>query len=94
MIITQEDQNGPGGKPYTTAQWQHGLHETLKHLRETGTQFIVLGNIPYLGISPPDCLAQHPDQVQECSAPAPTINQGHNSAEQRAVTAQAGTISM
>ena len=90
VIITQEDQNGPGGKPYSTAQWQQGLHETLKHLSGPGTHFIVLGNIPNLGFSPPDCLAQHPDQVQACSAPPPTFTQGHNRAEQRAVTAAGG----
>ena len=62
----------------------------MKDLSGRRTKFIVLGNIPYLGFSPPDCLAEHPDQVQLCSRPNRTMSQGHNRAEQRAVTAKGG----
>ena len=90
VIISQEDQNGPGGKPYTAAQWRRGLEETITYLSSPRTKFIVLGNIPNLGFSPPDCLSEHPDQVQSCSAPSRTMTQGHNRVEQRAVTAKGG----
>jgi hypothetical protein len=89
VIITQEVQSGPGGKLYTTAQWQHALEATITHLSSPRTKFVVLGNIPDLGLSPPDCLAQHPDNVQDCSAKVPG-NRGYANAERRAVTAKGG----
>ncbi len=89
VIVTQEVQNGPQGKHYTASQWQKSLETTFTRIRGEGTKFIVLGNIPNLGFSPPDCLAQHSDQVQLCSAPVHALDK-YNLAEQRAVTAQGG----
>ena len=93
MIITQEYQLGPNKKPYTPAQWQRDLEETLTHLSSPRTKFIVLGNIPNLGFSPPDCLSEHPDQVQLCSAPAPSFAHAYNEAEQRLSLPREGDIS-
>ena len=93
VIITQEYQLGPDKKPYTPAQWQRDLEDTLTHLSSPRTKFIVLGNIPNLGFSPPDCLSEHPDQIQLCSAPAPSFARSYNKAEQQAVTARGGDIS-
>ena len=90
VIVTQEYQNGPNRKPYTPAQWQAALQATFTHIGGRHTKFIVLGDIPNLGLSPPDCLAEHPDQVQQCSAPVPAFAQPYNQAERRAVTAVKG----
>ena len=89
VVITQEVQTGPGGKKYTTFQWQHALEATISRLSSPRTKFIVLGNTPTLGVSPPDCLAQHPDSVQDCSSKVPS-NRSYANAERRAVTAKGG----
>ncbi len=89
MIVTQEVQNGPHGKRYTGKEWQKALATTLTQIRGKQTKFIVLGNIPNLHVSPPDCLAEHPDQVQLCSA-LPHKLDNYDRAEQRAVKAQGG----
>ncbi len=89
VIVTQEVQSGPQGKRYTASEWQKALEATLTRIKGQQTKFIVLGNIPNLGLSPPDCLAQHPDQVQLCSAPVHALDK-YDLAEQRAVTAQGG----
>jgi hypothetical protein len=89
VLVTQEVQAGNGKKPYTGAQWQNILEEGLRQMAGPRTKFVVLGNIPNLGQSPPDCLAQHPKQVQACSGP-PDSNLIYNQAEQRGVTAVGG----
>ena len=48
---------------------------------------------PHVGSAggpPPDCLSQHPDQVQLCSASHRAEGHAHNQAEERAVTAKGG----
>lgn len=84
IVITQE--HDPG---FTTAQWQRGMKETLDAVKQPNTKLIVLGNIPIVNVSPPDCLAEHPDAVQTCSG-SPSSGQAFNRAEQRAVTAEGG----
>lgn len=89
VLLTQEIQSGPNKTPYTPAQWQAMLQEGMLQVAGPRTKFVVLGNIPNLGLSPPDCLAQHPKQVQLCSGP-PDTNLSYDQAEQRAVTAVGG----
>ena len=89
VVITQEVQSGPGGKRYTAAQWKQALERTISELSSPRTKFIVLGNIPHFKFSPPDCLAEHRDNVQDCSEKLPVHN-GFDKAEDRAVTAMGG----
>ncbi len=89
VIVTQEYQPGFGEDPYTAQQWEKALKETLEEIAGPQTKLVVLGNIPIIDASPPDCPAEHPTQVQLCSG-SPSSNQKYNVAEQRAVTAEGG----
>jgi peptidoglycan/LPS O-acetylase OafA/YrhL len=84
VIVTQEYKS-----PATPAQWQQGLKETLEAIAGPSTRLVVLGNIPIVNVSPPDCLAEHPDAVQTCSG-SPLSDWSDNRAEQRAVRAVGG----
>jgi uncharacterized membrane protein len=88
VVVTQELQSNIGKVPYTPSQWQQGLETTLRDIRGPHTNFVVLGNIPQADPDPPDCLADHPEQVQLCSGPLP--NQSYNDAEKRGVTTEGG----
>jgi peptidoglycan/LPS O-acetylase OafA/YrhL len=73
VIITQEVRNKPDGKPYTPAQWQQGLAKTISLIHVPKSKIVVLGNVPVLPTSGPECLSQHPNNVQACSAPLETF---------------------
>jgi len=76
-------------KPITEAQWDQGLAIVLHHLHPTGARLVVLGDIPYLGQSAPDCLAAHSSDIQSCSTSrSKAVLQGHDEAEQ--ATAEQG----
>jgi hypothetical protein len=90
VIITQEVQSGPGDRPYTVAQWQLGLEETFAKIASPHTRVVVLGNIPRADQDPPDCLAQHPTQVQLCSGHLPSYLTPYQRAEHNATTGEGG----
>jgi peptidoglycan/LPS O-acetylase OafA/YrhL len=90
VVITQEVQTAPDRRPYTAAQWQQALERTIHRLSSPQTKFIVLGNIPKLKFSPPDCLAQHPSAIQICSTHRPLYPSAYEQAELHGVTAMGG----
>jgi hypothetical protein len=51
----------------TATQWQTGLEATLNRLKSPHSALVVLGDIPVLAQSAPDCLAAHESNVQACS---------------------------
>ena len=55
--------------PSTTA-WTAGLVKTLRLITPPRTRKVILGDIPYLGQSAPECLAAHMSDVPSCSTPA------------------------
>jgi peptidoglycan/LPS O-acetylase OafA/YrhL len=59
-------------KVIATSEWDRGLASVLRQLAMPGTQLVVLGDTPYMRLSPPDCLAAHPDDVGTCSSPRQT----------------------
>jgi peptidoglycan/LPS O-acetylase OafA/YrhL len=67
VIVTQEVRPKPSGVPYTAPQWRDGLEKTLKEIAVSGAKTDVLGNIPILPWSGPQCLATHAQKVQTCS---------------------------
>lgn len=72
------------------ASWQAGLVKTLAQAASPTTKLVVLGDIPYLTQSGPDCLAAHGNQVQACSTdPAKAVYGSHIEAE-KAAAAQGG----
>jgi hypothetical protein len=46
-----------------------GMTATVNTLRGAGAQVLYIADNPYMGIDPPSCLAQHPDNVQRCAVP-------------------------
>ena len=90
VVVTQEYQNGPGQVAYTENQWRRALEKTFAKIRGPHTRFVVIGNIPSGVPSPPDCLAAHPQQVQECSVPSTNPDEIYDQAEKTAVTAYGG----
>lgn len=54
----------------STSAWTAGLEKTIRLIRSPRTKKVVLGDIPYLGQSAPECLAAHEGDLQSCSLPA------------------------
>ena len=82
VIITQEVRNKPDGKYYSPAQWQQGLAKTISLIHVPKNRIVVLGNVPVLPTSGPECLSQHPDDVQACSGPVAHFFTARNQAEE------------
>jgi hypothetical protein len=90
VIITQEVRNKPDGKYYSPAQWQQGMAKTISLIHVPKDRIVVLGNIPVLPTSGPECLSQHPDNVQACSGPVGSFWNSRDQAERTAVTEAGG----
>jgi peptidoglycan/LPS O-acetylase OafA/YrhL len=86
VIISQEIRGGPGGKYYPPAQWKRGLTAALNQLPVPKDKVVVLGNIPVLPSSGPQCLSRNPDNVQRCSGPVTRQGQRYIQAEMAAAT--------
>jgi hypothetical protein len=50
----------------TATEWQGGLMRTLASLRRSGAQVVVIGDLPVLTQSAPDCLAGHTRTIVTC----------------------------
>ena len=92
LVITQESlyetpataSSAPG--LFTPSNWRSGLTALLHDLHVPRVKTVLLGDIPVLPESGPDCLADHPEDVQACSA---SINQavlGLNETEKAVIT--------
>ena len=74
LVITQESlYEAPAtasGEPelFTPGSWRSGLSALLQTLHVPRMKTVLLGDIPVLPESGPDCLADHPEDVQACSA--------------------------
>jgi hypothetical protein len=51
------------------SEWAQGLTHTLNRLKEPKTRLAVLGDIPRLAQSAPECLAAHQSDAQACATP-------------------------
>jgi hypothetical protein len=51
------------------SQWAAGLETTLRELKAPHRTVIILGDIPLLRQSAPECLAAHESNVQACATP-------------------------
>lgn len=73
-------------------EWQAGLGAVLGDLKASGARLIVLGDIPLLAQSAPECLAAHQQDVARCATPRETALQGvYQEAEQAAAAANGTT---
>lgn len=57
-------------KDITEAQWAEGMTSTITKVKSSGAKVVVLGDMPYLEQSAPECLAAHADDVSACARPA------------------------
>jgi hypothetical protein len=79
-------------KDVTDAQWAKGLTTTLDKVKTSGAKVVVLGDMPYLEQSAPECLAAHTDDVQACARKASqAVNWDHDTAEKKATEAAGAT---
>ena len=92
LVITQESlyetpaTTSSAAELFTPGNWRSGFTALMQTLQVPRMRTVLLGDIPVLPESGPDCLANHPEDVQACSA---SINQavlGLNEAEEAAAT--------
>lgn len=75
-------------KDITEAQWATGMTATIDKVKQSGAKVAILGDMPYLEQSAPECLAAHTSNVQACAAKAATaVNTVHGADEKRTALA-------
>ncbi|WP_343602056.1 acyltransferase family protein [Mycobacterium sp.] len=71
--------------------WIDSLTRLVRQLRDTGAEVLVLGPVPHLDGSVPECLSAHLDDAMACSPPMATaFNRPGIAAEAAAVSAGGG----
>ncbi|SNY03938.1 SGNH hydrolase domain-containing protein [Paractinoplanes atraurantiacus] len=55
------------GVMITPGEWRSGLAATLRTLRRSATEVVVLGDIPVLDQSAPECLSVHNSDISPCA---------------------------
>jgi peptidoglycan/LPS O-acetylase OafA/YrhL len=90
LIVTQEDLGTPVGRAYTRQQWQRALRSVLRSVMSPHTEKVVLGNIPHLHQSGPECLSRNTTDVQACSGPPNSQVVAYGAAERAAAAAVGG----
>jgi peptidoglycan/LPS O-acetylase OafA/YrhL len=91
VITTDEQRQSPNNGPfYSDAQWRDGLAHFFRSITAAKARFVVIGNIPMLPQTGPDCIARHTDDVQACSAPVAVATTRYHQAEADAVASFGG----
>ncbi len=86
VIVSEESRQPPNnGKPYSNTQWRDGLVAFFRAITAPRAKFVVIGNIPMLPQTGPDCIAQHTEDVQACSATVAASETPYHLAEAEAV---------
>jgi hypothetical protein len=82
----------PNGQQPTLGEWQLGLEGALASITSPGTKKVVLGDIPYLTQTGPQCLAANGKNVQACTTPASqAVQTDHEQTLQAAALATGAT---
>jgi hypothetical protein len=91
VLIDASFEQGLVGVPNASAsQWYTGLQATLGRLRK-GPALYMLGDVPVLQQSTPDCLAEHETSVKTCDTPVSEALAGVRSeAERKAIDGAGG----
>jgi len=91
LLVLTDEYLKPEGKDHaeiTPKQWTAGLVKTLKLVKTPRMRQVILGDIPYLTQSAPECLARHASDVQACSAKrSQAVIPAHVAAEKAAAKA-------
>ena len=75
VVVTSQDARVRVGKPsrppvsISSQAWHDSIIKLFADITVPGVQKVLLGNIPILRQSGPECVSAHPDNVQKCSAP-------------------------
>jgi hypothetical protein len=69
---------------FTEAQWKQGLARTVARVRTSATRVAVIGDITYMPLPLPQCLAAYPSDIQKCGGSSPNTVSHENQAAERA----------
>jgi hypothetical protein len=75
LVVTSERNGHPAvGKSLQGSQsaWEQGYRQVLRAWADGGTRVLVIHDTPFPAktiLSPPECVAQHADDLRHCSAP-------------------------
>ena len=87
IVITQDADFAPGGLRFAPPLWQTATEATVRALPVPADRVVILGNIPQTPQGGPQCLALHPNDVQQCSGPNSPYTERRNRAERAAAAA-------
>ncbi len=90
LIVSQEHQANAQGVPFTESQWRKGLEETFAKLTIPKANIVVIGNVPHLPVTGPQCLSEHLTAVQVCSARPDKVTSSYDTADKDAVISAGG----
>ena len=75
-------------KDITEAEWATGMTATIDKVKKSGASVVLLGDMPYLEQSAPECLAAHTDDVKSCATEAKAaVNTEHGAADKKTAEA-------
>jgi SGNH domain (fused to AT3 domains) len=77
-------------KDITEQQWAQGMTATITKVKTSGAKVVVLGDMPYLQQSAPECLAAHADDATACGRPADEAIFADHGAGEKATAKAAG----
>ena len=91
LVVVSQDSlyttpDTPTGRPdfFSPDAWTRGVAKLFGAMRIPQSAKVLLGNIPMLPQSAPDCLSRNPHDVQACSAPVAKTLSGFNGADRAA----------
>jgi len=90
VIVSEEARAAPDNVLYSDSQWMDGLDAFFRAITAPRAKFVVLGNIPELPQTGPNCIARHTNDVQACSATVAAAENNYNQAEAEAVESLGG----
>ena len=91
VIASEENRQPPNSrKQYSDTQWRDGLVAFFRAITAPKAKFVVIGNIPMLPQTGPDCIARHTEDVQACSATVAASETPYHLAEAEAVESVGG----
>ena len=91
VIVSQEGRAPPNNaKPYSNSQWEDGTKAFFQLIRAPRAHFVIIGNIPMLPQTGPDCIARHTNDVQACTATRAAAETPYHQAEAAAVESFGG----
>jgi hypothetical protein len=92
VVVTQESLyetpsvNGASSTFFSSQEWEAGMDGLFGSITVPGVREVVIGNIPVLSQSGPDCLAAHTKDVQLCSVSVQAATLPLNQAERAAAS--------